>query len=34
MDVSSDTNNCGKCGNVCDPTQFNACVAGICVNNC
>ena len=34
MDVSSDTNNCGACGNVCDPNQFNACVSGVCVNNC
>jgi hypothetical protein len=33
MDVSNDVNNCGKCGNVCDPNQFNACVAGVCVQN-
>jgi hypothetical protein len=33
MDVSNDTNNCGKCGNVCDPNQFNDCQAGVCVQN-
>jgi hypothetical protein len=31
MDVSTDTNNCGACGNVCDPNQFDACMAGQCV---
>ena len=33
MDVSSDVNNCGRCNNACDPNQFNACVAGVCVQN-
>lgn len=33
MDTVNDINNCGTCGNVCDPNQFNACINSVCDNN-
>jgi hypothetical protein len=34
MDVSSDFNNCGACGNACDPNNDQACTGGVCIPNC
>ena len=33
VDTTTDLGNCGACGSACDPTQFNACVASLCVSN-
>jgi len=29
-DIVASTDNCGSCGNVCDPDVANACVSGVC----
>lgn len=33
MDVSSDFDNCGSCGNMCDPNNDQACSGGVCIPN-